>query len=398
MPFGSTIHTRQQALTNRVSRSMRHCLFVVGTRAQLIKLAPVLQQAATKGLPHSAWLAGQHAESISDLIDDFELATEIVQAEDVRERSSIGKLVTWVPKAASQCYRRIKQIGLNTASTPLVIVHGDTLSALIGAYAGRWAGAEIVHIESGLSSNRLFDPFPEEVTRRLVFHVARYALCPNDDATARMRRYTRCEAINTHENTLLDCVRFAVSRSGTIESDRMNHEYFVASIHRFQNIYRTSTLKSIVDQLISVAEFGPMRFIVHPATEERLKHDGLWRRLIRTPNMELQNRMRYTSFLALLAGARAVFTDGGSNQEELSYLGVPTVLFRTRTERPDGLGANIVFRHQLDSALESCVASGRIDALRQPHKLHDNIYPSAACVRLIEKWAVIDSAGEQSHD
>jgi UDP-N-acetylglucosamine 2-epimerase (non-hydrolysing) len=75
-------------------------------------------------------------------------------------------------------------------------VYGDTLSTYLGAVAGRWGGGDIVHLECGLSSDKWNDPFPEEMLRRLIFRKARYAICPNDEAAARMARFPGCIVIN----------------------------------------------------------------------------------------------------------------------------------------------------------------------------------------------------------
>jgi UDP-N-acetylglucosamine 2-epimerase (non-hydrolysing) len=97
--------------------------------------------------------------------------------------------------------------------------------------------------------------------------------------------------------------------------------------------------------------------------------------------------MPYTQFLALIGSARGVLSDGGSNQEELSYLGVPTVLFRDRSERPDGLGENVVLYDSGMSPLSEFVSSGKLDALRKPTKIHAEIEPSRISVDAIARWA-----------
>jgi UDP-N-acetylglucosamine 2-epimerase (non-hydrolysing) len=97
--------------------------------------------------------------------------------------------------------------------------------------------------------------------------------------------------------------------------------------------------------------------------------------------------MPYTEFLALIAIARGVVSDGGSNQEELSYLGVPTILFRDRSERPDGIGGNVVLYTAAMSPLTEFVLSGRLDALRKPMKIDADVQPSQISVDAIAGWA-----------
>jgi UDP-N-acetylglucosamine 2-epimerase (non-hydrolysing) len=365
---------------------MKQCVFVIGTRAQLVKVAPVLTLATEAQLKHVVWWTGQHNETIDDLIADFGIRSEIVRPENPRERSSVMRLLAWAPMTLFACLRYVKSVRTRTHETPLVIVHGDTLSTFLGALAG-WIGRGwIVHLESGLSSGRITDPFPEEMLRRMTFRLTDFALCPNDAAFERMRGYSRCEAVHTGENTLLDCVRRAVSNGAESEVPDKGG-YFVASIHRFQNVYKRSTLEKIVNELIALSEHGDVHFILHPATKVRLEKYGLDERLQRTAGIKLRPRMPYSGFLALLNGARGVISDGGSNQEELSYLGVPTVLLRRRSERPDGLGANIVLHDAENGSLAEFVSAGSLDALRQKPLLHNGAQPSQTVVESLKSWA-----------
>ena len=263
-------------------------------------------------------------------------------------------------------------------------VHGDTLSTWLGAIAGHWAGGDVVHLESGLSSGKWSDPFPEELLRRLTFRKSSYALCPNDAATQRMLTYPQCTVVNTHENTLLDCVRYALEDRDAGTEARAD---FVVSIHRFQNIYQKDRLLQIVSEITELAELGSVWFIMHPPTELRLRKYGLFDALRATENVILLPRMAYTQFLALMSNARAVFSDGGSNQEELSYLGVPTVLYRERSERPDGLDGNIVFRGDLAGTPVEAVRSGEIEKLRRDSRINDAVQPSQSTVDALLEWA-----------
>lgn len=374
---------------------MRLCLFVIGTRAQLVKVAPVLQRAHASGLRHIVWFTGQHHESIDDLIADFQLSSEFKFPNEHRERSSIAGLLVWAPRTFYACWEYVKAVRTWTTRRPLVVVHGDTLSTLLGAVAGKWGGGDVVHLESGLSSGKILDPFPEELLRRLTFRRARYALCPNNEAAARMQRYRKCIVVDTGENTLLDCVRFALDGDNS-PAAAVDNGRFVASIHRFQNIYSRTALAAIVGELLEAAEFGGVDFILHPTTEKRLRHYGFYERLEAHANVELLARKPYTEFLRLLQGARAVFSDGGSNQEELSYLGVPTVLFRERSERPDGLGQNIVMRKDVDETIGQFIESGGIDRLRAPSKIDASVEPSRVTVNALLKWSGPDAPKKSS--
>ena len=365
---------------------MRQCIFVIGTRAQLIKIAPVLRLAADKRLRHSVWFTGQHDESIDDLIKDFGLRSIFVLPEKRRERSSIGKLLVWIPATTYRCFRYAESVRILTEKRPLVVVHGDTLSTWLGAVAGGWGGGDIVHLESGLTSGKWSDPFPEELLRRLTFRRSRYALCPNAEAAQRMRRYKGCVVVNTEENTLLDCVRFAVG-DAPFSSRSDESKPLVVSIHRFQNIYNKAALTTIVDEILRAADLIPVQFILHPPTERRLRHYHLFEKLDGHHGIELLARKPYTEFLSMLQQARAVLSDGGSNQEELSYLGVPTILYRERSERSDGIGKNIVFRNGIQGCLREFIETGGVDRLRRAPQISDSIQPSKITVEALLRWA-----------
>lgn len=364
---------------------MRSTIFVIGTRAQIVKIAPVLRIAVQSNLQHRVWFTGQHRESVADLVRDFELRSEFVLPTDHAERSSILRLLVWIPMTLVRCFRYVSLHKKQSSSRPLVVVHGDTLSTWLGALAGRCAGGEIVHLESGLSSGHWADPFPEELLRRMTFRLTHYALCPNRAASANMERFPNCTVVDTKENTLLDCVRFAVDKGVVISGSA--DDYFVASIHRFQNIYDRKTLQMIVDEMLQAAELGIVHFIMHPPTELRLKKYALMDALKQHDGIVSHARKPYTEFLSLIGRSRAVFSDGGSNQEELSYLGVPTILYRERSERPDGLQQNIALRSSLRGSMRSVIESGKLDALRRPSRLDSDVQPSRVTIDALTQWA-----------
>jgi uncharacterized membrane protein YbhN (UPF0104 family) len=116
----------------------------------------------------------------------------------------------------------------------------------------------------------------------------------------------------------------------------------VVSIHRFENIFNADTFRLIVDHLERIAGSMPLVFVAHPATARQLDKLGLRPRLAACPNITVRGRLPFFAFIRLVAGSEYVITDGGSNQEELSYLGKPALIFRAATERQEGLGENAV--------------------------------------------------------
>jgi UDP-N-acetylglucosamine 2-epimerase (non-hydrolysing) len=333
--------------------SRLHC--VLGTRAQIIKMAPVIRQWEISGRPINIVMTGQHRNTVDTLFADFGICTQPRYVYDGPEISGIASMALWLPIIVWRMVRNAE--AYFPSRQGIIVVHGDTVSTLAGALTGKLLRMKVAHVEAGLRSYNIFHPFPEELTRLAVFRLSDIAFCPGTWAVQNMRRY-RCERIDTGMNTIVDAVRLVMNDAGTLHSAE-GYGYGVISIHRFENIFFTRRLQRIVEMLEFAACNSRLVFVLHPATEKRLRHTGLYERLTANANIELRPRMGYTEFIRLIMAARFVVTDGGSNQEELSLTDIPVYLMRKATERLDGLGKNILlgnydveaFRNFLSHAL-----------------------------------------------
>ena len=338
-------------------------VFIVGTRAQLIKIAPVVVACEQRGIDCVLLMTGQHRETMQDLISEFGIASPQVAAVEADEHSTVASLLRWLPAAYRGVKARLSALGDGGKDGIDVLVHGDTLSTLIGAFAAKRSGARVVHLESGLTSGRLLDPFPEELCRRLVFRMTDVAMCPNEEAVGYMERAhgRHATVVDTGGNTILD----AVALTGALQRTEAPGEYLVASLHRFQNIYDGHRLHRLAGIVEEASRSLAVNFVLHPATKKRLEAAGLLARLQDNQRIRLMPRMGYRDFLMLAAGSACVLTDGGSNQEELAALGVPTIVMRAHTERPDGLGSNALMEADVPNGVESFIAAKGYESLRR---------------------------------
>jgi UDP-N-acetylglucosamine 2-epimerase (non-hydrolysing) len=312
---------------------------VLGTRAQLVKMAPVIRELERRRARLRLLLTGQHDETIDDLLADFGLTTPPERLYRGPEASGLLRMARWLVACLWQLVvNRRRWFGVLDRTRDVVVVHGDTLSTLLGALAGRLLRLQVAHVEAGLRSFDWRNPFPEEITRLLVFRLSTVALCPGPWAAGNLRGYAHLRIVDTGQNTLLDAVRHAISRPNAAAGGA---PYAVASVHRFENLYSAGRRQAVVGILLEVARRMRVIMVLHPVTERQLARHGALETL-RAAGVELVPRMTYTRFLGLIAAATVVLTDGGSNQEELSYLGVPTVLLRAVTERREGLGDTVL--------------------------------------------------------
>lgn len=312
---------------------------LIGTRAQLIKMVPVINEVERRNLPLNLVMTGQHQETMQGLLKDFGVAATPVWLHTGKEISGLGQVIPWF----GRCLRRLvsRTSPLPKGAGDLLLVHGDTFSTLLGAIAGKARGLRVAHVESGLRSFNVLHPFPEELTRLAVFRLSDLAFCPDEWSCANLKGY-RAQKINTKGNTLLDALRIGLDLKRQPPYPIPEGRFGVVSLHRFENIFFKKRLAHILDLLQEVAERYPLIFVLHPATRKNLERSGYLKKLAENPRFHLWPRMGYFEFVTLLNRSDFVITDGGSNQEELSYLGKPTLLMRQATERQDGMGANVV--------------------------------------------------------
>lgn len=314
-------------------------------------MAPVLRHLEARDIPFRLVLSGQHRETMAALLQEFGITRPPLVMAEGPEITRVAPLVGW--------FLRMLWLGVTgrrawfrrPADQPAcMLVHGDTVSTLLGALLGKWHGLAVVHVESGLTSGRWREPFPEELTRRLVFRLTDIAFCPGAVATAHLAG-RNLRRVDTDTNTIIDAVRLARERFASVEAPMPAAPYGVVSLHRFENIFDEARFGALLDALSGAAALLPLVFVLHPSTRRQAERLGLMPRLQAIPGLTLLPRMTYVPFLKLASGARCVVTDGGSNQEELAFLGVPTLLMRRVTERGDGLGGPVQLAGDAPEAL-----------------------------------------------
>ncbi|MEH6503196.1 MAG: UDP-N-acetylglucosamine 2-epimerase [Cycloclasticus sp.] len=316
---------------------------IIGTRAQLIKMAPIIVGIEKKSWPLRIIHTGQHIISMDDLRKDFSLQTPWEYLIKKSEAKTIFSSIKWLTNILYLVLFKAKILIPNASKEKdIVLVHGDTFSTVIGALLGKFSGASVAHIESGLRSFNVWNPFPEEVNRLITFRLSNKAFCPGDWAANNLSSYQNLEIINTHQNTLLDSLHIALEQINKAGKHEPKKPYGVVSIHRFENIYNKKRIQFIIDSVLLASKKTHLIFVLHPVTQKRLTKTGLLPLLTSNKNIELKPRTGYLEFIKLLAQSSFVITDGGSNQEELTYLKVPTLLMRKATERPEGLNKNVI--------------------------------------------------------
>lgn len=353
-------------------------LVLIGTKAQFIKTAPILRELDRRGVQYRLVYTGQHSETFDALERMFGTRAPDENLVPGVEAATRSGFAAWTASFWRHGVSRVRRPEWRTAR--IALVHGDTASTLYGALLGRMAGARVAHVEAGLRSPHLTDPFPEELIRRAVSRVATIHLAPDDRAVAHLRG-RRGRVAATHGNTLRDALAMALDSIDALPAHGGGGGYAIASIHRTENLSDGDRLDALMRHVVAASERVPIRFVLHPVTRAKLAVTGWATRLQRAPGVELLERTDYREFVKLMLGAQFLMTDGGSNQEEAAMLGMPTLLLRRTTERHDGLDGGVVLSELKEDVIRSFVVAhaGRLWKVREV----DGESPSARIVDVL---------------
>ena len=313
-------------------------LTVVGARPNFVKVA-ALEQAFRehKQVNFSIVHTGQHYDSTLDAV--------FFQQLDIPKPAFHLGIGSGTPN------RQLAQMLLGLESVfekekpALVIVAGDTNSALAGALAANKMNIPVAHVEAGLRSGDR--AMPEEINRILTDAVSDF-LFVTEQAGVDNLRTQLSESWKLSEslmpqvfftgNCMIDTlVRFREKAANTSTIQRLGlqaKKYVLVTLHRPSNVDTTAGLEAVVQMLETACQEAQVVFPLHPRTRNNLGKYGLSNRLAALSNLRLLEPQGYLEFLNLLENAALAITDSGGVQDETTYLGVPCLTLRTTTERP----------------------------------------------------------------
>lgn len=331
--------------------------FFIGTEAELIKLLPVLKQFEEKNVPYKIIASGQNNIQQSALLRFISKQTmDIVLHTDPIKQTSIS-LALWFMKnffkgivVLNKEFKQLKK------SNIIFIVHGDTISTVMGAFLGKFYRVRLAHIEAGLRSFNFLNPFPEEIDRVLTSRLTDIHFCPNTWALSNLKERKGIK-INTKQNTLIDSLYLVMGNRQVPDVLKIikNEKFVIFVIHRQENLFNESLVKSVIAKAEEVSKKMKCVFILHKSTEYAFKKMGVLAQLSKNKNILLTPRMSYADFMKVMYASEFMITDGGSNQEESYYMGKPCLILRTHTERTEGLDENVILSKNKSEIIDSFI-------------------------------------------
>ena len=320
----------------------------IGTTAELIKLIPLIRELNIRKIPFQIIASGQNDIQFDEFKADLKQITIRRAVTPKGNKSSIILFVIWSLRTFFALLKGMQNDfrGLNKTNS-LFIVHGDTVSSLMGSLVATVYRLKLVHIESGLRSFNFMEPFPEEICRYIISRLADIHFCPNEWSINNLS-HVKGEKVNTYQNTLIESFWRAMKEKGRNKFVQKmlsgNKKFFVLVIHRQEHVLfnkeqSKKTMKLILNNSPKTLQ---CLFLIHDISTNLVRSLTYLIPKDVADNIVKVKRLPYSDFMHLLLGAEFIITDGGSNQEEMYYMGKPCLLLRNHTERIEGLRKNIL--------------------------------------------------------
>ena len=320
--------------------NMKTIIFIFGTRPEIIKLAPVILELKKYPQDYNVLICNteQQKELSNQTLAYFGLKADI-NLDCMRENQSLAGVQTKILTSLDEVF--------NTHDIDATIVQGDTMTVLCGALTSFYHKIPVYHVEAGLRSYDIYEPFPEEVMRQMTSRVADIHFAPTEvNRTALLKENIDDKKIHVVGNTVIDAL-FCLSDEVIEQSKNFFEEQQITiddklvliTAHRREN--HGERIDRIIDAISYLAtEHVDHTFVipVHPNPNVKNK---IHSRLGHLDNIKLLKPLDYPYLVYLMKHAKLILTDSGGIQEEAPSFSCPTLVMRYETERKEGIEAGV---------------------------------------------------------
>ncbi|MCP2013085.1 UDP-N-acetylglucosamine 2-epimerase (non-hydrolyzing) [Deinococcus sp. HSC-46F16] len=314
----------------------KRIVLAFGTRPEATKMAPVYSAiAAQSGLTPLILSTGQQRQMLDEALAVFGLTPD----EDLQVMTDRQTLADLTGRIVPQAGRKLREMGAD-----MVLVHGDTTTSFCVALSAFYEGIPVGHVEAGLRSGSMREPFPEEANRRLTGVLSDLDFAPTPGSAANLRREGKGElGLFVTGQTAVDAVREVAGRVPLRPEWRAKldggQRLVTVTMHRRENL---PMMREMAEALADVARAHPGTHFVYPVHLNPAVQEAVRPALSGLPNFELTDPLDYAQMAPLMAASALLATDSGGLQEEGAALGVPVAVLRNVTERPEGLEAGVL--------------------------------------------------------
>ncbi|BAW96377.1 UDP-N-acetylglucosamine 2-epimerase [[Synechococcus] sp. NIES-970] len=304
----------------------------LGTRPEAIKLAPVIRQFRSQpDFQTHVILTGQHREMVDQVMQWFDLRADddlaIMQPGQTLSEITCRSLI-----GLEAIYRQL--------SPDIVLVQGDTTTAFAAALTAFYQQIPVGHVEAGLRTDNLLNPFPEEANRRLISQIAQLHFAPTTQAIANLKKADILGGLYCTGNTVIDALLTVAASNPPCDIpglDWDNKRVILATVHRRENW--GEPLQDILQGFLRIVDAFPDVAILLPMHRNPTVREPIQRALGNHPQIFLTEPLDYPQLVGAMQRCFLLLTDSGGLQEEAPSLGKPVLVLRETTERPEAVTA-----------------------------------------------------------
>lgn len=314
-----------------MTNQKRVCI-ILGTRPEAIKLAPVIQVFQNySGFETQVVLTGQHREMVEQVMQLFNLKAD-VDLEIMQPKQSLSDITC-------RSLRGLEEL-FNTNKPDLVIVQGDTSTAFAAGLAAFYQKIPLGHVEAGLRTDNLFNPYPEEANRRLISQITQLHFAPTSLAVENLKSSGVLGEVYLTGNTVIDALLNVAAKKPAcnipgLEWDK--YRVLLTTVHRRENW--GEPLQDIAQGFLQVLDKNPDTALLLPLHRNPTVREPLQELLGNHPRIFLTEPLNYGELVGAIMRSHLLLTDSGGLQEEAPSLGKPVLVLRETTERPEAVNA-----------------------------------------------------------
>lgn len=304
----------------------------LGTRPEAIKLAPVIQlMARSPSFDAQVVLTGQHREMVDQVMQLFDLKADRDLA-IMQPKQTLTDITSRSLQGLEALFQELKP--------QLVLVQGDTTTAFAAALAAFYQQIPVGHVEAGLRTDDLFNPYPEEANRRLISQLGQLHFAPTSLAVENLQRSGVVGEIHQTGNTVIDALLQVASQKPECEIPGLEWQQYrvlLATVHRRENW--GEPLEGIARGFLEILDSFPDTALLLPLHKNPTVREPLQALLGKHPRAFLTEPLDYAQLVGAIARCYLLLTDSGGLQEEAPALGKPVLVLRETTERPEAISA-----------------------------------------------------------
>ena len=311
---------------------------VFGTRPEAIKMCPLVKKLEECGEIESVvCVPGQHRQRLDQVLEIFRIEPDY-DLNLMKDRQTLTTITVSVLTELEKVLRDVKP--------DLVLVHGDTTTSSAAALAAFYQQIPVGHVEAGLRTYDIYSPFPEEMNRKIISQIAELFFAPTEKNKGNLEKENIRDNVFVTGNTVIDAFQYTVRENYRYKNEVLRNltfdgkRYILMTAHRRENL--GAPLENICRSVLRLVRSNPDVEVIYPVHLNPAVRETAFGILGNDPRIHLIDPIDVEDMHNIMSRSYLVMTDSGGLQEEGPHFGIPVVVLRTETERPEAVEAGTV--------------------------------------------------------